>query len=234
MFQQRAPHWIVVGAILLTCTAGWVNAIGLLGAFHEALTHVTGTVSHSALRLASGELAAAARALGVVASFAAGAVVAGVIIGSPEAKRGRRYTLALACEASLLAVAWWLFERGHPRGENLAAASAGLQNGLATTWSGAVLRTSHMTGVVTDLGLAIGYRLRRAHVRGRGTLQLAMLFGFFLGCTLGSLAWAAWGYSAFVGPIALCVFAATAYQISWRSHEHAHPQYVHHPDPPPR
>ncbi len=214
MFQQRPPRWIVTGATLLTFVAGWVNAIGLLGVFHEAITHVTGTLTRSALDLAHGHAAAALRALLVVASFAAGAVLAGVIVGSPEAKRGRRYTLALVCEALLLGGAWALFARGRASGEDLAAAAAGLQNGLVTTWSGAVLRTSHMTGLVTDLGLSVGHRLRGAAVPHHAALRLSMLAGFVAGGLAGAWAWDALGYAALAGPIALCLFAALAYQLT--------------------
>jgi uncharacterized membrane protein YoaK (UPF0700 family) len=36
----------------------------------------------------------------------------------------------------------------------------GIQNALCTTWSGAVIRTTHFTGVITDTGLVIGHWIR--------------------------------------------------------------------------
>ncbi len=41
------------------------------------------------------------------------------------------------------------------------AAAMGLQNSMITSWSGAVLRTTHMTGTATDLGSALGRILSR-------------------------------------------------------------------------
>merc|ERR1712151_184982 len=38
----------------------------------------------------------------------------------------------------------------------VAAAACGLQNGMATHWGGAVVRTTHVTGLFTDVGLLLG------------------------------------------------------------------------------
>jgi uncharacterized membrane protein YoaK (UPF0700 family) len=40
------------------------------------------------------------------------------------------------------------------------ALACGLQNAMCTTWSGAVVRTTHFTGTITDTGLVIGHWLR--------------------------------------------------------------------------
>ena len=50
--------------------------------------------------------------------------------------------------------------RGSPLGHYLASAACGLQNALVTNYSGATIRTTHVTGIFTDLGLMIGARLR--------------------------------------------------------------------------
>jgi uncharacterized membrane protein YoaK (UPF0700 family) len=211
MFQERTPLWIGVGGVLLTLIAGWVNAVGVLGAFHQALTHVTGTVTRAAISFGGGDLVGAGRAAAIVAAFVGGAVVAGVVVGSPEARRGASYSLALANEAALLGVAWLFLARGSIVGELAAAAAAGLQNGLVTTWSGAVLRTSHVTGIATDVGLAIGWSLRRRPLHGRFLLHTSLLGGFFAGGVVGSAAWSFFGWAAMAGPIALCLLAAGTY-----------------------
>jgi uncharacterized membrane protein YoaK (UPF0700 family) len=40
------------------------------------------------------------------------------------------------------------------------ALSCGLQNGLTSKYSGNVVRTTHLTGTTTDLGIALGHVLR--------------------------------------------------------------------------
>lgn len=212
MFEERTPQWIAVGGVILTAIAGQVNAIGVLGAFHQALTHVTGTVTQSAIGFASGDFVVAVRAASLVVAFVVGAVCAGALVGSAEVRRGRPYSLALVLEGVLLAVAWALLARGSIVGEQCAALAAGLQNGLVTTWSGAVLRTSHMTGVATDIGLAIGMRLRGAR-SGRLALHSALLGGFFSGSVVGAAAFHAFGFTAMAGPVALCLLAALLYAL---------------------
>jgi len=40
---SRLPPWVETGAFTLAFTAGSVNAVGLLGFSHQAVSHLTGT-----------------------------------------------------------------------------------------------------------------------------------------------------------------------------------------------
>ncbi|WP_156312572.1 DUF1275 family protein [Marinagarivorans algicola] len=42
----------------------------------------------------------------------------------------------------------------------MASSACGLQNALITIYSGAVIRTTHTTGIFTDLGIMLGSKLR--------------------------------------------------------------------------
>lgn len=211
--HDASPRWIVVGAVLLTFITGSVNAVGLLGMFHGATTHVTGTVTSGAVALQQGNVDDAVRAAAVVVAFFVGALCSGLIVGSPEVRRGRRYGWALVLEAGLLLLAWGLFARGHLFAVVLAAMSAGLQNGMLTTWSGAVLRTSHLTGVVTDLGVNLAFALRGNDRRRELKVHAALFSGFFLGGVATSAMWADFGYSVLALPVALCLLAAAGASI---------------------
>ncbi|HEY1099891.1 MAG TPA: YoaK family protein [Myxococcota bacterium] len=206
--ERYLPRQVFVGGALLTFIAGQVNAIGVIGVFHEAITHVTGTITRGAIALAQGALPAAGLALSIVAAFAVGAVGAGALIGSRELQAGGRYRAGLLIEAAVFVLAWLLFRSGSILGEHVAAAGAGLQNGLVTTWSGAILRTSHVTGLVTDLALAVGMRLRGRRLDRRAALHTVMIAGFFVGGIAGALLWRGLGFDAFVSPIACCLLLA--------------------------
>jgi len=208
MFERYRPRRVFIGSTLLTLIAGQVNAIGVIGVFHEAISHVTGTVTRGAIAVAEGAFPAAALALSIVAAFAVGAVGAGALIGSRELRAGAHYRTGLIIEAALFALAWWLFRNGSILGEHVAAAGAGLQNGLVTTWSGAILRTSHVTGLVTDLALALGLRLRGVVLDRRAALHAVMILGFIGGGIVGTLAWRALGFNAFALPIGCCLLLA--------------------------
>merc|ERR1719310_1822078 len=65
------------------------------------------------------------------------------------------YDMCLLIEAALL-VGVVLVHTHHGFAAYLAAAACGLQNGMATQWGGAVLRTTHVSGLFTDVGLLSG------------------------------------------------------------------------------
>ena len=88
----------------------------------------------------------------------------------------------------------------------------GLQNAIVTKLSNAVIRTTHMTGIVTDLGIELGklvYWNRHpdapAPVRADRTrlkVLTSLLAGFVLGGITGALGFKWLGY-AFTVPMAL-------------------------------
>ncbi len=145
----------------LAFVAGFVNSCGfvLIGTF---TSHVTGNVGRLANDAATGHYAAAGAALTLVVAFFAGAFFASLTIESRwlGGAVSRGYALALAMEALLL-VLFTLFSHAfastHPRVQDAEAAllcgAMGMQNALVTRLSGAVVRTTHLTGVITDLGI---------------------------------------------------------------------------------
>jgi len=122
-------------------------------------SHVTGNVGRLANDAATGQFSAALTALGLVMAFFLGAFCASSIIESRFAggATSRSYALALAVEASLLFLFTWVSCRSPllPQTEQAAVlcAAMGMQNALVTRLSGAVVRTTHLTGVITDLGI---------------------------------------------------------------------------------
>lgn len=83
---------------------------------------------------------------------------------------------------------------------------------LAATYSGAVVRTTHVTGVVTDLGIAIGRRLRGDSVPANQPTLLAILFAdYLLGGATGALIYHRAGSATLVIPAAVTALLALSY-----------------------
>lgn len=209
------PERAFVGGVTLAFVAGQVNAVGVAGALHGtlrhgAITHVTGTVTQIAIDVAALDGAAAVFAASVVVAFIVGAAVSGAIVGSKELRAESRYGTGLVVESALLVGAWLLLRRGHNGGELLGALAAGLQNGLVTTWSGAIVRTSHVTGTATDIGVALGLRLRGVPLDRRIVLHLLLLFGFGAGGVVGALLWGSLSFDALALPASCCLVLALA------------------------
>lgn len=175
----------------LAFIAGFVNSGGfiMIGTF---TSHVTGSVGRMSTDFAAGEPGAAVLAMLLVFSFFAGAFGATLLIeGYAPDQLPRAYGRALLFEAAVLGS--FIFVAGlsqatHPRLQDALAAilclAMGFQNSLVTRLSGAVVRTTHLTGVVTDLGIEAGrwYRwlLRRGATVERPEPSRAVLLGIIV------------------------------------------------------
>ncbi len=175
----RTPRWILIGGAWLAFTAGFVNAVGYEGVTLRGVSHVTGQVTQLGIELVRGEHDLAINAGILVLAFFVGAVLSGAIVRKPELANHRPYGIALVVESALLFAGAVLYA-GAPRVAEVAVVVAmGLQNALASSWSGAVVRTTHVTGLVTDLGIICGRALRGEPVDGPRLKLLGLLFGSF-------------------------------------------------------
>jgi uncharacterized membrane protein YoaK (UPF0700 family) len=217
--------------LLLAAVAGAINAGGFL-AIQRYTSHMTGIVSGVADDLALGHGGLALAGALLVGVFISGAVTTTLLINWARRRRLRsEFALSLLLEALLL-LAFGLL------GANLARTSAllvpatavllcfimGLQNAMVTKISQAEVRTTHMTGVITDLGIELGKLLYwnrtpdtpaepmvRAN-RDRLRLHAALLACFAGGGLAGALAFQSMGYFATV-PIALLLAGLAAVPI---------------------
>ena len=197
----QLPRWVWVGAGLLACVAGMVNVVGYLSFEQQAVTHLTGTTTLLGEAVAKRDLHAISRLAGVALAFMAGAALSGMIVQDSTLKLGRRYGVALVLESLLLFAAIPLFMQGRLAGPLLAAMASGLQNAMATTYSGAVIRTSHLSGMFTDLGIGLGHALRGMPLQKRRLLLCGLIIsGFFTGAVLGALLFVRFGYAALAVP----------------------------------
>jgi len=210
---RRLPRWVEAGAFALAFAAGSVNAIGLLGFSHQAVSHLSGTSTLLGLALAQVNWASGIHLLLVILSFIFGAVFSGVLIDSSALQSGRRYGVALLVETVLLLLAMLALHYNSVSGHYLASAACGLQNAMVTTFSGAIIRTTHVTGLFTDLGLMLGARLRgQALDRRKLVLFLLLIGGFIGGGGIGARAFAALHFQALLLPAALTAVMALLYQ----------------------
>jgi uncharacterized membrane protein YoaK (UPF0700 family) len=158
---DRRLAWSLAGI------AGALNAAGFyaVGVFSS---NMTGNVSSLADHLALADLAAAAPYLGLVAAFISGAAVsAGLVNAGRRRRMAHIYALSILAEAALLtglaSADLWL--TGTARAALLAYGLSflmGLQNAVVTRISNARVRTTHVTGMVTDIGIELGNLLDRA------------------------------------------------------------------------
>lgn len=209
---MNLPRWVWSGAITLATIAGMVNVIGYLGYQHQVVSHLTGTTSLLGAALAKGDWQEAANLWGVLISFSLGAMVSGLIVQDSRLQLGRRYGVALMIEAGLLLLAIPLFQHRLMWGAFSAAAACGLQNAMATTYSGAVVRTTHLSGMFTDLGMGLGHLIRGLPLPMRRlTLSGLIITGFLAGSIIGTWLFALLRYRALYVPAAMTGLTGAAY-----------------------
>ena len=194
----------------LTFVAGAINAGGFL-AGGQYTSHMSGIFSSMADNLALGAFDLVLAGLAAFLPFVTGAACSAILINW-----GRRhhlesqFALPLMLEVVLLfgfGVLGWLV---YPS-PSLALGAVpllcfimGLQNATVTKISGARMRTTHVTGIVTDIGIELGKlvywnRASRAshHVRAdRDKLRLLalLLASFFVGGVIGALGYSRLGF----------------------------------------
>lgn len=208
---SKLPRWVEYGAFLLALLAGCVNAVGLLGFQHQAVTHISGTVTLLGSSFLIG-VDSSIHLFFIIFSFLVGAAFSGFFIESSALKLGRRYGVALCIEGSLLLLSLGFLLQGHVYGQYLASAACGLQNAMITTFSGAVVRTTHMTGIITDLGIMIGESLRgRQFDRRKAKLFLFIFFGFLSGGMTGAALFNLYGLHTLIFPSVLAYSIAFIY-----------------------
>jgi uncharacterized membrane protein YoaK (UPF0700 family) len=211
---HKLPKWIETGGFSLALMAGSVNAIALIGFNHQGVSHLSGSSTLLGVELAAAHASQAVHLVWILLSFVAGAVISGCVIGNESLRLGRRYSAALLAESVVLLLAMGFLIRGSNLGQYLASGACGLQNAMTSTFSGAVVRTTHVTGLFTDLGITLGLRLRGHPIdRRRVVLYLILIGGFILGGLGGALAYGRFGFYSMVAPALLAAVIAFAYLI---------------------
>ncbi len=185
---NQLPRWVWLGGASLAFIAGMINAVGLLSFQHQAVSHLTGTATLLGMAAANSDGTTVHQLVALVASFLLGAILSGIIIRDSALKLGQHYGIALFLESALLFAAVPLLHSGNLLGEYLASCACGLQNAMASTYSGAIIRTTHVSGLVTDLGILLGHLLRGLKADTRRLSLCALLFiSFILGAFVSSL-----------------------------------------------
>lgn len=186
---RQLPRWAWFGTGVLAFIAGLMNAVGYLGFRHESISNMTGNTSLLGIALGQADGGEAAHWGVAIGAFVLGAMLSGVIVQQSTLKLGRRYGVVLALESLLLFAAVPFLDASNSIGLYFASAAMGLQNGMVSAYSGALIRTTHVTGIFTDLGIYLGHMLRGLPVdRLRLLVCVVVAATFTLGSAAGVLA----------------------------------------------
>jgi len=207
--QRTSQNNLRLGATL-SFVAGATNAGGFL-AVGQYTSHMTGIVSSVADNLVLGQLALAMAGLASLLAFVSGAMTTAWMVNwALRRKLHSAYGRPLLLEALLLLV-FGLFGAGINWSAGLFVPLTvlvlyfimGLQNAVITKISNAEIRTTHVTGLVTDLGIELGKlfyinRLTREKLvkanRKKLGIHFKLITSFFVGGLAGALGFKAIGF----------------------------------------
>ncbi len=202
--RDRTLHANRQLARYLAFVAGAINAGGFL-AVHQYTSHMSGIVSSMADNLAIGSTHLVFIGAASVFAFLAGAASTSLMVRlARERSLHSEFALPLLVEALLLIgfaftgrEFWWKGVDSSVVGTVLPLCfTMGLQNAIITKISGAVIRTTHMTGIVTDIGIELGHALYAAVSRKAAAgvvefdqlwLLTSLISLFFAGGIVGAL-----------------------------------------------
>ncbi|WAS95818.1 YoaK family protein [Nannocystis punicea] len=192
---RHAPSWL-----LFTFAAGAVNASALL-ACQTYVTHVTGTVTRLGMEVV--HLMPFVDFALVLGCFIAGAMLSGLLInGRAHAGKRPRFATPLWIAFSLVlftAVGGHLGLLGDFGGAvtqpvdflllSILSFAMGLQNAAIATSTGLLVRTTHLTGPATDLGIHLAELFfckdeARAHARRHAALRAGKIAAFAAGAAV--------------------------------------------------
>eukprot|EP00527_Entomoneis_sp_CCMP2396_P003899 CAMPEP_0198144800 /NCGR_PEP_ID=MMETSP1443-20131203/18676_1 /TAXON_ID=186043 /ORGANISM="Entomoneis sp., Strain CCMP2396" /LENGTH=290 /DNA_ID=CAMNT_0043808263 /DNA_START=59 /DNA_END=931 /DNA_ORIENTATION=- len=167
--QGAAVGW----GMLFTALAGFSNGCFMSGFLEllpkQGVAAVTGAWTNSALGLASKNMKLFYGQSAIIASFIFGSMIYGLMNPRPQLfKLDRKVTSsALGLSSMCFLGAFWILDHA---GKNnraaayevccLAAIASGLQNSLTSAHTGNLCRTTHLTGISSDVGTFLGQSLR--------------------------------------------------------------------------
>ena len=162
--------------------------------------------------------AAAVNLVTATFGFLLGAASAGYFIHHPTIEFERPYGRSVIIIGLCLAAAHFFMVDERPLlSIGLASFACGFQNALATHYRGMILRTTHVTGLLTDLGTNLGMSLRGYRIaRWKLLIPALLVVSFFCGALFGTVLIALLNLPALL--ILACLYITGG--LGWSIHKH--------------
>jgi uncharacterized membrane protein YoaK (UPF0700 family) len=232
VFKHRADentsNLVVLHWFLLSFNGGCINAGGFV-ATGKFVSHVTGFATLFGVSIANHQVNSALGILSVPIFFLVGSFLAGLFIDRPLHHGSvPHFDLVMGLSALCLFIAAAgeeVFQLGafgsdiSLRESYLLLAmlclASGLQNGAITSSSGHSVRTTHLTGLTTDLGLGLAriftFDLKSTRLQSEkraNYLRLGSIISFVVGSAVGAWIFLSFGFHGFLLPAVIATYSA--------------------------
>lgn len=180
----------MIGGCCLAFLSAAVNAVFLIRV-GASVAHLTGDVSNAAVSYMYSDIqlqSTASKLIAAMVGFVSGAATAGYFIHHPTLEFSRPYGRSVSVIGACLIGAHYTLAAIPILAVILASFACGLQNALSTHYRGIILRTTHVTGLLTDLGSNIGMKLKGHLIPyWKITVPLLLVASFFAGACFGTI-----------------------------------------------
>ena len=204
---DQSKGWIYRAVTLLSINGGLVNSITFESFFHVPVGYVTGNITFAASYLSHFQMLNFLDVTGAIGAFLLGAILSGLLVPHNNFVRNSHYNMAFGIEALLILLSMIGLTLKIPTSEYLLAMALGLQNGCTTHYGKSIIRTTHMTGTMTDLGIMIAHKIIRRYdiPMWRLLIRLFLIVGFFIGSVLGIILYQLIGYYGLIFSVIACI-----------------------------
>jgi len=179
-------YWI---SFIMTLIAGYINSAMLIE-FGIPVSQMTGVSSRISDALIDIDWVELLKNLMILFGFFAVAVLSGLLVCQSKYQPTPNYGYALLINSGLLLVAALFSFIQSEVSILLAAIACGLQNALVASYRGLQIRTTHVTGTVTDLGVHLARKIKHKNAWSwRGNVLIVLFLGFLVGGIIGIFAY---------------------------------------------
>lgn len=184
----QSSLWIYLAVILLSFNGGYINAAMLISFLHNPVGYVTGNITYAGTYFAKHDYIMFIDMLMLVIAFLIGSIISGLIIKNGFYNKDYRYRVNLLLQLILITISFYLLSYGSGYCEYFLAMAMGLQNAMTTHYGSALIRTTHMTGTATDLGILLAHWIKRKNVAvWKIRLYILLILSFLLGSIIGAI-----------------------------------------------
>lgn len=200
----------------------WISTLTFIGAFINAMaimkysvpiSAITGNFNRGFKELVTSDIFSFFSFFGVILSFFLGTIISGVFFSEDEFVFGKKYERYLALLGGILLVTTVFFKNDKIY-LYIVAIVTGMQNGMYISYRNKMCRTTHLTGMATELGTQIGKYLRGKAQLKNMTYGFANLFMAAMGIELGAKSFILFSMNGFyLAALAYFVSAYICYKI---------------------
>ena len=175
-FLNRTIIWI----LLLTFTAGYANILSIY-TIGLPVTHTTGSLTNISYAIFELNFQKAIMLTIFITLFLLGGVISGYVFSSKEFGKGKSYGIILMIMGIAIAIIEYFIGNRYVM-VSLIAITSGVQNGLNITYNEVTIRTTHMTGYISDIGRLVGLKLHGRKIENDKLFYLIFaVFMYFFG-----------------------------------------------------